>query len=67
MGAYFLDSSAVVKRYVDEIGTSWVNSLTDPAAPMTSIWQLFRASRLCPRLHGGGVWEAFPPTALELP
>jgi predicted nucleic acid-binding protein len=33
VGAYFLDSSAVVKRYVDEIGTSWVNSLTDPAAP----------------------------------
>ena len=30
MGAYFLDSSALVKRYVAERGTSWVTSLLDP-------------------------------------
>jgi len=26
--AYFLDSSALVKRYVIETGTAWVRSLT---------------------------------------
>jgi predicted nucleic acid-binding protein len=28
---YFLDSSAVVKRYSSETGTNWVRSLVDPA------------------------------------
>jgi uncharacterized protein len=26
--AYFIDSSALVKRYVQEVGTSWVRRLT---------------------------------------
>jgi predicted nucleic acid-binding protein len=32
MAAYFFDSSALVKRYVSEIGTNWVLQLTDPPA-----------------------------------
>ena len=32
MGAYYCDSSALVKRYADETGTLWVRSLTDPQA-----------------------------------
>lgn len=28
MAAYFLDSSAVVKRYVSETGTAWVSGIT---------------------------------------
>lgn len=32
MAAYVFDSSAVVKRYVREMGTAWVLSLTDPGA-----------------------------------
>lgn len=32
MTAYFFDSSAVVKRYVNETGTPWVISITDPTA-----------------------------------
>jgi predicted nucleic acid-binding protein len=32
VAAYFLDTSTVVKRYVQEIGTAWVQSLTSPAA-----------------------------------
>lgn len=32
MVAYFFDSSALAKRYVTEIGTRWVQSLTDQAA-----------------------------------
>jgi uncharacterized protein len=27
---YFLDSSALLKRYVPEVGTVWVQSITDP-------------------------------------
>ena len=32
MAAYFLDTSTVVKRYVQETGTLWVQTLADPAA-----------------------------------
>lgn len=32
MAVYFLDSSALVKRYVQEVGTIWVRSLTHRAA-----------------------------------
>ncbi len=32
MAAYFLDASALVKRYVTETGTPWVTGLLDPAA-----------------------------------
>lgn len=32
MGAYFLDSSAVVKRYMAETGSDWVDGLTGPSA-----------------------------------
>ena len=27
--AYFLDSSALLKRYVPEVGTAWIQSITD--------------------------------------
>jgi predicted nucleic acid-binding protein len=29
---YFLDSSALVKRYVTETGSAWIRNLTDPSA-----------------------------------
>jgi uncharacterized protein len=32
LAAYFFDSSAIVKRYVNETGTPWVIGITDPAA-----------------------------------
>ncbi len=35
MAAYFLDSSALVKRYVLEAGTPWIRNLCDPAARHT--------------------------------
>lgn len=31
MPAYFFDTSALVKRYVHEIGSTWVEAVTDPA------------------------------------
>lgn len=35
MSVYFFDSSALVKRYISEVGSAWVQSLTDPAAANT--------------------------------
>ena len=32
MAEYFFDTSAVVKRYVHEVGTAWVQGLAAPAA-----------------------------------
>lgn len=29
VAAYFLDSSALLKRYVPEVGTAWIQSMTD--------------------------------------
>lgn len=31
MSSFFLDSSALTKRYLQEIGSDWVAALTDPA------------------------------------
>lgn len=31
MAVYYLDTSALVKRYALESGTTWIASLTDPA------------------------------------
>jgi len=31
MAVYVLDSSALVKRYINEIGSAWVLNLFDPA------------------------------------
>lgn len=31
MAVYFLDSSALVKRYITEAGSAWVLRLFDPA------------------------------------
>jgi predicted nucleic acid-binding protein len=32
VASYFFDSSAIVKRYVNEVGTVWVTSLIEPTA-----------------------------------
>lgn len=32
MTVYYLDTSAVVKRYAQEVGTAWITALTDPAS-----------------------------------
>jgi hypothetical protein len=31
MSRYYIDSSALVKRYVTEVGTTWVQALADPS------------------------------------
>jgi uncharacterized protein len=35
VAAYFLDSSALLKRYIPEIGTTWVQNLTAKASGNT--------------------------------
>ena len=35
MTHYFLDSSAIVKRYLPEVGTTWIRQLCDPASGNT--------------------------------
>lgn len=37
MSAFFFDSSALVKRYLVEVGTAWVRRLADPGAGDTVI------------------------------
>jgi hypothetical protein len=32
VAVYFFDTSAIVKRYIAETGTVWVQSLSDPSA-----------------------------------
>jgi uncharacterized protein len=32
MALYFLDSSALVKRYINEVGSAWILSLLNPAS-----------------------------------
>jgi uncharacterized protein len=32
LALYFFDTSALVKRYVAEVGTDWVQTITDPKA-----------------------------------
>lgn len=32
MASYYLDTSALVKRYVTERGTAWIVNLTDPSS-----------------------------------
>ncbi len=32
MGAYFFDTSGLIKRHVNEVGTAWVRALTRPRA-----------------------------------
>ena len=38
--AYFVDSSALVKRYVRETGTAWVRGITYEWAAMFKAWVL---------------------------
>ena len=37
MTSYFLDSSAIVKRYIVETGSAWIDTLTAPASGATMV------------------------------
>ena len=56
VAAYFLDSSALVKRYVQEVGTSWVRDITrretDAYIYVASITAVEVTSAIARRRHG---------------
>lgn len=35
MTTYYIDASALVKRYADEVGSAWIRQMTDPATQHT--------------------------------
>ncbi len=47
MAAYFPDSSAVIKRYVQETGTAWVQALVHPAAQHSVYVARITAVEIC--------------------
>jgi predicted nucleic acid-binding protein len=57
--ACFFDSSAIVKRYVNEIGTAWVAGLTDPTSGnriyVASITGVEVVSAITRRQRGGSL------------
>lgn len=64
MAVYFLDSSAIIKAYVSEKGSTWVNNLVDPTnsnkiylAHITSVEVVSAISRGA-RGHGISVSDA---------
>jgi predicted nucleic acid-binding protein len=64
----FLDSSALVKRYVLEAGSSWLATITDPAAGhdlyLARIASVEVNSAVTRRARGGGLTTADAATAL---
>ena len=68
MAIYFLDTSAVIKRYVLEIGTGWVQALTLPTAPhshfVAHIAWVETISAVTRRVRGGTLSPADAATAL---
>jgi uncharacterized protein len=70
VAAYFLDSSAAVKRYVRERGTAWVTHLMDPAADhdllLVRITAVEIAAALYRRVRAGTVAIADAARAVAL-
>jgi len=50
MAAYFLDSSALIKRYVQENGTQWVRRTTEPDS----------GHQQQPNCNGDGIRKGYP-------
>lgn len=67
MALYFFDTSALVKRYVNETGSAWVESVTDPASGnelyVARITELEFTSAIVRRARGSSI---APATASSL-
>jgi uncharacterized protein len=70
MEAYFLDSSAIVKRYVNETGSIFVENLTNLKSGnlilLARITQVEVASTFYRRLKGGSLTQTDADDALKL-
>jgi predicted nucleic acid-binding protein len=68
VAVYFLDSSALVKRYVKETGTAWMRRLSRRGAPndidVASIALVEVTSAIARRKKGGTVLPARAPSML---
>ncbi len=68
MALYFLDTSAVVKRYIQETGTAWVQALTLPTAShslfVVRITLVETVAAVTRRERGGSLDPADAATAL---
>lgn len=68
MALYFLDTSALVKRYVQEVGTAWIQALTHPAAGhahfIVRITQAETVAAVTRRERGGHIAAPDAVTAL---
>lgn len=68
MPVYFCDTSAVVKRYVHEIGSAWVEAITDPATGnviyILSVTEVEVTSAITRRQRGGTLSATDAATAL---
>jgi hypothetical protein len=68
MAVYFLDSSAVVKRYAEETGSAWVAAVTDPQVGhrlyLARITAVEVVAAMMRRQRGGAMTAADATTAL---
>ncbi len=67
MAAFFLDTSALVKRYASETGTAWVKALIDPAAGnriyVARITEVETIAALARKLRGNHITPSDAATA----
>ena len=70
MSDFYLDSSAVAKRYLVEVGTPWVRALTDPAAgntiTLSTITRAEVAAALAARHRAGDISRRERDDAVDL-
>jgi len=68
MAAFIFDASGIVKRYLTEIGSGWVQGLTDPAAAheilLTRITRVEIVAAITRRSRGGPVPATVAPALL---
>ena len=68
MAAFIFDASGIVKRYLTEIGSGWVQGLTDPAATheilLTRITRVEIVAAITRRSRGGPVPATAAPALL---
>jgi predicted nucleic acid-binding protein len=68
MAIYYMDSSGIVKRYIHEIGSAWVVSITDPAIGndifTVRVTSVEVVSAIARRNRGGGIPSDDAATAI---
>src|SRR5208282_6130714 len=68
MAAFIFDASGIVKRYLTEVGSGWVQGLTDPAAAheilLTRITRVEIVAAITRRSRGGPVPATAAPALL---